>query len=105
MTNYAKLEKMQKLEARHIDGLANCYQYQYSARVFYHHVAGSRVDAERARQWLGNEVEQLVLTTNELSDFLKTHASDMQRARNQLAERMHSVHEVLAMYNLSITLF
>ncbi len=103
MTNYAKLEKMQKLESRHIGGLANCYQY--SARVFFHHVAGSRVDAERARQWLGNEVEQLVLTTNELSEFLKAHASEMQRARNQLAERMHSVHEVLAMYNLSLTLF
>ena len=89
MTNYAKLEKMQKLESRHIGGLANC----------------PRQDAERARQWLGSEVNQLVVITNEFSDFLKAHASEMQRARNQLAERMHSVHEVLAMYNLSITLF
>ena len=50
-------------------------------------------------------MNQLAVITNEFSDFLKAHASEMQRARNQLAERMHSVQEVLAMYNLSITLF
>lgn len=103
MTSHAKLEKIQQLESKHIGVLANCYQY--SARLFYHHIVGPRQDAERARQWLGSEVNQLVVITNEFSDFLKAHASEMQRARNQLAERMHSVHEVLAMYNLSITLF
>jgi hypothetical protein len=102
MTNQAKLEKLQRLESKHIGVLANCYQY--SATLFYHHIA-CLPDADRARQWLGSEVDQLVITTNELSDFLKAHASEMQRARNQLAERMHSVHEVLAMYKLSITLF
>ena len=102
MTNQAKLEKLQQLESKHIGVLANCYQY--SATLFYHHIAGLP-DAERARQWLGSEVDQLVAITNELSNFLRAHASEMQRARNQLAERMHSVHEVLAMYKFSITLF
>ena len=102
MTNHANLEKIQQLESKHIGVLANCFQY--AATLFYHHIAGLP-DAERGRQWLGSEVDQLVTITNELSDFLKAHASEMQRARNQLAERMHSVHEVLAMYKLSITLF
>ena len=102
MTNQAKLEKLQQLESKHIGVLANCFQY--AATLFYHHIAGLP-DAERGRQWLGSEVDQLVTITNELSDFLKAHASEMQRARNHLAERMHSVHDVLAMYKLSITLF
>jgi hypothetical protein len=103
MTNHAKLEKMQQLESKHIGLLANCYQY--SARLFYHHIAGHRMDAERAREWLGGEFDQLVMITNELNDFLQIHAHEMQRARNQLIERMHSVHEVAAMYKMSITLF
>lgn len=102
MTNHAARELLQTLESKHIGLIANCYQY--SARIFYHHLSHG-MEADRARQLLGSEVDQLVMITNELADLLQSHASEMQRARNQLAERMYSVHEVVAMYRLSLTLF
>ena len=113
MTIHANRELIQQLESRHIGVIANCYQY--AARLFYRNIAAgpevpladynnARFEAERARLWLGNEVQELVGITNELNDILKAQHG-MDRARNQLAERLHSVNEVLAMYKFSRTLF